>query len=192
MTTTALSSTSVTQTFTEFLDSVGNFQQCGPRDYSLVNFTGTYLTLNPATFSIVLQSLLATDSTGSPFSVIFKVSLHNYPTVFLEKTLTIIIGQCVPISYIPNGNFGFTTKNMMIYDAATVIPVVSYVMTPACGYPQFDTVLAQQLTPTAGGLASVAFWTLSGTSISLQSNDITLDGTTFSIQQKSTFNGNTA
>ena len=92
LTTTALSSTSVTQTFTEFLDSVGNSQQCGPRVYALVNYTGTYLTLNAATFSIVLQSLLATDSTGSPFSVIFKVSLLNYPLVLLEKPLNIIIG----------------------------------------------------------------------------------------------------
>ena len=167
MTTTALSSISVTQVFTEFLDSVGNSQQCGPRVYALFNNSGTYLTLNAATFSIVLQSLLATDSIGSPFSVIFKISLLNYPTVFLDKSLNVIIDQCIPISYVPSGNFGFTTKTMMIFDIATVIPVVSYVMTPACGYPQTDTVLAQQLTPTAGGIAPAAFWTLSGSSMSL-------------------------
>jgi hypothetical protein len=84
-TTTALAATIITQSFTEFLDTVGNFLQCGPRLYELIGYAGTYLTLNsgPTTFSLVLKSLLLTDSTGSPFSVIFKVSLANYPTVFL-------------------------------------------------------------------------------------------------------------
>jgi hypothetical protein len=108
----------------------------------LVDNTGTYLTLNAAAFSIILQSLLATDNTGSPFTVIFKVSLLYYPAVSLEKPLNIIIDQCVPISYNPSGNFGFTSKTMVIFDVATVIPVVTYVMTPACGYLQVDTVLA--------------------------------------------------
>jgi len=84
-TTTALSSTILTQIFTEFLDTVGNSFQCGPRLYELIGYSGTFLTLNPgpATFSLVLQSILATDSASSPYSVIFKVSLVNYPTVIL-------------------------------------------------------------------------------------------------------------
>jgi hypothetical protein len=158
----------------------------------LVDNTGTYLTLNAAALSIILHSLLATDNTGSPFSVIFKVSLLNYPAVFLEKPLNIIIDQCVPISYTPSGNFGFTITTIVIFDAAIVIPVVTYVMTPACGYLQVDTILAKKLTPAAGGLAPAAFWALAGTYMSLQSNDITLDGATFSIQQQSTFNGSPA
>ena len=79
LTTTALARTIITQTFTEFLDSVGNSLQCGPRVYKLVNNTGSYLTLNTATFSIVLQSLLTNDSIGSPFRVTFKVNLLKYP-----------------------------------------------------------------------------------------------------------------
>ena len=56
LTTTALAATIITQSFTEFLDTVGNDLQCGPRVYSLFNYTGTYLTLNPGptTFSLVL------------------------------------------------------------------------------------------------------------------------------------------
>jgi len=46
LTTTALAATIITQSFTEFLDTVGNALQCGPRVYSLLNYTGTYLTLN--------------------------------------------------------------------------------------------------------------------------------------------------
>jgi hypothetical protein len=85
LTTTALASTIVTQGFTEFLDTVGNALQCGARKYELVGYSGTYLTLNlgPTAFSLVLQSLLPTDSAASPYSVIFKVSLLNYPTVSL-------------------------------------------------------------------------------------------------------------
>jgi hypothetical protein len=84
-TTTALASTVVTQSFTEFIDSVGNALQCGPRLYELISYTGTFLTLNPGPtiFSLALQSLLQTDSAASPYSVIFKVSLVNYPNVFL-------------------------------------------------------------------------------------------------------------
>jgi hypothetical protein len=57
--TTALSPTPVTQPFTEFLDSVGNAFLCGPRLYELVNYTGSYLTLNsgPSTFSLDLLSV---------------------------------------------------------------------------------------------------------------------------------------
>ncbi len=84
LTTTALASTIITQSFTEFLDTVGNSLQCGPRLYQLIGYSGTYLTLNPGptTFSLVLQSLLAADNNSSPYSVFFKVSLLNYPTVF--------------------------------------------------------------------------------------------------------------
>ena len=85
LTTTALAAAIITQGFTEFLDTVGNNLQCGPRVYQLISYSGKYLTLNsgPITFSLVLQSLLATDSASSPYSVIFKVNLLNYPTVFL-------------------------------------------------------------------------------------------------------------
>jgi hypothetical protein len=85
LTTTALSAAIITQGFSEFLDTVGNNLQCGPRLYELIGYSGTFLTLNPgpATFSLVLQSMLATESASSPYSVIFKVSLVNYPTVIL-------------------------------------------------------------------------------------------------------------
>jgi hypothetical protein len=94
LTTTALAATIITQSFTEFIDTVGNALYCGPRVYSLLNYTGTFVTLNPGPkkFSLVLKSLLATDSTASPYSVIFRVSLLNYPTIFLEKNLSINIG----------------------------------------------------------------------------------------------------
>ena len=82
LTTTALAATIITQSFTEFLDTVGNDLQCGPRVYSLLNYTGTYLSLNPGptTFSLVLKSLLANDSTASLYSVIFgsASSLTHY------------------------------------------------------------------------------------------------------------------
>ena len=102
LTTTALATTSVTQSFTNFIDSDSPSYLCGPRKYELVGYTGTYLTLNtgPTTFSLVLKSLLPTDSSASPYSVIFKVSLLNYPHVFLQKTLNITIGQCVLTSCI--------------------------------------------------------------------------------------------
>jgi hypothetical protein len=45
------------------------------------------------------------------------------------------------------------------------------------------------LTPTAGGLASAAFWTRTGSSMFLQSNDFNLVDSSYTIQQQSNFNG---
>ena len=62
--------------------------------YSLVGDTGTFLTLDTATKSIILRSTSATDSNGSPYnSIKFKVSLQNHPTIVHEKPLSITINR---------------------------------------------------------------------------------------------------
>jgi len=62
MTTTAGSNTEVTQSFTNFFDSVGGANHlCGPKTYTFVQ-TSTFLSIDLTNYKIILKSTSASDS----------------------------------------------------------------------------------------------------------------------------------
>lgn len=74
MITSALSSTSVTQTLTNFKDSASNansgdgYTLCGARTFTLTPSSYTFISLNVATNVITLSGTVPTDANFSPYS----------------------------------------------------------------------------------------------------------------------------
>ena len=65
MTTTAGSNTEVTQSFTNFVDSVGGANHaCGPKTYTFVQ-SSTFLSIDLTNYKIILKSTSAADSVSN-------------------------------------------------------------------------------------------------------------------------------
>lgn len=92
MTTSALSSTTVTQTLTPFKDSASNansgdgYTLCGARTASL-SPSKPFLSIDTATNVITLSGTVLADTAGSPYTISVTYCLTLYSTVCASKSM---------------------------------------------------------------------------------------------------------
>lgn len=128
--------------FNEFTNSfagasISSTTGCGDYTYSLTSYTGNFLTLVSATRSLTLQSLAATDSGSSPYTVNLRGCLTLYNTLCYDKQLTVTINACVITTFaLASGQVAIPPTTYRISDPALSITLPLYTQTPACGYTQ--------------------------------------------------------